>query len=86
MHTAAASNLGQMLVKLCAEEGVPLVNIVRKPEQEQLLRARRGARRQLDIAVVQGDLAEALKATSATLAFDAMGGGTLASQILSGME
>ena len=39
VHTAAASNLGQMLVKLCLEDGVPLVNIVRKPEQEELLRS-----------------------------------------------
>ena len=39
VHTAAASNLGQMLVKLCIADGVPLVNIVRKPEQEELLRS-----------------------------------------------
>jgi NADPH:quinone reductase-like Zn-dependent oxidoreductase len=38
VHTAAASNLGQMLVKLCDEEQVPLVNIVRKPEQVETLR------------------------------------------------
>lgn len=87
VHTAAASNLGQMLVKLCKNEGVPLVNVVRTTEQEELLRSL-GA-----VHVVNStsqsfttDLVDALKATSATLAFDATGGGTLASQILNGME
>ena len=87
VHTAAASNLGQMLVKLCIADGVPLVNIVRKPEQEELLRS-------LGAVYVcnssspsfRTDLVEALTATSATIAFDATGGGTLASQILNGME
>lgn len=87
VHTAAASNLGQMLVKACLADGVPLVNIVRKAEQEEILRG-------LGAAYVcnssspsfEKDLVEALKATSATLAFDATGGGTLASQILNGME
>jgi NADPH2:quinone reductase len=87
VHTAAASNLGQMLVKLCINDGVPLVNIVRKPDQEELLRSL-GASYVLNSASPSfaTDLVEALKATSATLAFDATGGGTLASQILSGME
>jgi NADPH:quinone reductase len=87
VHTAAASNLGQMLVKLCAKDGVPLVNVVRKPEQEQLLRSL-GATHVLNSASPSftTELTEALKATSATLAFDATGGGTLASQLLSGME
>jgi NADPH:quinone reductase-like Zn-dependent oxidoreductase len=87
VHTAAASNLGQMLVKLCQQDGIPLVNIVRKPEQEQLLRSL-GATYALNSASpsFSTDLVEALKATSATLAFDATGGGTLASQILNGME
>ncbi len=87
VHTAAASNLGQMLVKLCIKDGVPLVNIVRKPDQEELLRSL-GADLVLNSASpsFKTDLVEALKATSATLAFDATGGGTLASQILSGME
>jgi NADPH:quinone reductase-like Zn-dependent oxidoreductase len=87
VHTAAASNLGQMLVKLCAKDGVPLVNVVRKPEQEQLLKSL-GATHVLNSASpsFSADLLEALKATSATLAFDATGGGTLASQLLSGME
>ena len=87
VHTAAASNLGQMLVKLCIRDGVPLVNIVRKPDQEELLRSL-GAVHVCNSASpsFSADLVEALKATSATLAFDATGGGTLASQILSGME
>ena len=87
VHTAAASNLGQMLVKLCVEDGVPLVNIVRKPHQEELLRSL-GAVYVCNSAspTFMRDLIEALKATSATLAFDATGGGKLASQILTGME
>ena len=87
VHTAAASNLGQMLVKLCQKDGIPLVNIVRKPEQEELLRSL-GAVHVCNSASpsFSTDLVEALKATSATLAFDATGGGTLASQILNGME
>jgi NADPH:quinone reductase-like Zn-dependent oxidoreductase len=87
VHTAAASNLGQMLVKLCIKDAVPLVNIVRKPDQEELLRSL-GAVHVLNSSSpsFSTDLVEALKATSATLAFDATGGGTLASQILSGME
>src|SRR6476646_3620989 len=87
VHTAAASNLGQMLVKLCIKDGVPLVNIVRKAEQEELLRSL-GAVHVCNSASpsFSRDLVEALKATSATVAFDATGGGILASQILSGME
>ena len=87
VHTAAASNLGQMLVKLCIADGVPLVNIVRKPDQEELLRSL-GATHVCNTAspTFAADLVEALKATSATLAFDATGGGALASQILNAME
>ncbi|BBY48701.1 NADH oxidoreductase [Mycolicibacterium arabiense] len=87
VHTAAASNLGQMLVKLCAKDGVPLVNVVRKAEQEDLLRGL-GATHVCNTSSPSfaTDLVEALKATSATLAFDATGGGTLASDILNAME
>jgi NADPH2:quinone reductase len=87
VHTAAASNLGQMLVKLCLEDEVPLVNIVRKPEQEELLRSL-GATYVCNSASpsFMHDLIEVLTATSATLAFDATGGGKLASQVLTGME
>lgn len=87
VHTAAASNLGQMLVKACLADGVPLVNIVRKAEQEEILRGL-GAVHICNSTSpsFEADLVEALKVTSATLAFDATGGGTLASQILNGME
>jgi NADPH:quinone reductase len=87
VHTAAASNLGQMLNKLCIEEHVPLVNIVRKPEQEDVLRAI-GAVHVCDSTSPSflADLTQALIDTSATLAFDATGGGNLAGQILTCME
>lgn len=87
VHTAAASNLGQMLAKICLADGVPLVNIVRKAEQEEILR-NLGATYVCNSAAptFEQDLVDALKATSATLAFDAIGGGTLASRILNGME
>jgi NADPH:quinone reductase len=87
VHTAAASNLGQMLVKLCLSDGVQLVNIVRKPDQEKLLRSL-GAVHVCNSSLpsFSADLVDALTATSATIAFDATGGGTLASQILNGME
>jgi NADPH:quinone reductase len=87
VHTAAASNLGQMLVKLCIKDGVPLVNVVRKPDQEEILKSLGAAHVcNSESPSFSTDLVEALKATSATLAFDATGGGKLASQILSGME
>ena len=87
VHTAAASNLGRMLVKICLADGIPLVNVVRKAEQEELLRSL-GATYVCNTASSSfgSDLVDALEATSATLAFDAIGGGTLASQILGGME
>ena len=87
VHTAAASNLGQMLVRLCREERVPLVNIVRRPEQAVILREL-GSEYVVDSssATFMKDFIDALRATSATLAFDATGGGTLASHILTGME
>src|ERR1700761_1278322 len=87
VHTAAASNLGQMLNRFCLEEKIPLVNIVRKPEQEALLRAA-GAGYVCNSASphFMTELAGALTATGATLAFDAIGGGPLASQILTAME
>jgi NADPH2:quinone reductase len=87
VHTAAASNLGQMLNRLCIEQQIPLVNIVRKPDQEAILRAA-GAVHVCNSASdgFMTELIEALTATGATLAFDAIGGGRLASQILTGME
>ena len=87
VHTAAASNLGQMLNRLCIADGVQLVNIVRRPEQAELLRAA-GATYVCDSSspTFMADLIEALTATSATLAFDATGGGRLAGHILTAME
>ncbi|MDP3853680.1 zinc-binding dehydrogenase [Phenylobacterium sp.] len=87
VHTAAASNLGQMLNKLCLAEGVGLVNIVRSPGQAAILQGV-GAKHVVDSSApgFMEDLIKALVATGATLAFDAIGGGKLAGQILSGME
>jgi NADPH2:quinone reductase len=87
VHTAAASNLGQMLGKLCRSEGIDLVNVVRKPAQVELLRGQ-GAKYVVDSseASFMDDLIEALEMTGATLAFDATGGGKLAGQILTAME
>ncbi len=87
VHTAAASNLGQMLVKICQADSVELVNIVRRPEQAELLRSL-GAGHVCDSSQpsFRADLVDALAATGATVAFDATGGGRLASQILDAME
>ncbi len=87
VHTAAASNLGQMLNRICLADGVPLVNIVRRPEQAALLREL-GAVHVCDSSepTFEDDLVAALRATGATLAFDAIGGGRLAGQILNAME
>ncbi|AMM24270.1 zinc-binding dehydrogenase [Variovorax sp. PAMC 28711] len=87
VHTAAASNLGQMLNKICLKDGIDLVNIVRKPEQAALLKSL-GAKYVVDSSTPTfvEDLTAALATTGATLAFDAIGGGKLAGQILSAME
>ncbi len=87
VHTAAASNLGQMLNRICIEDGVGLVNIVRKQEQVDALKGI-GAKHTVNSSAPTfiDDLTEALVATGATLAFDAIGGGRLAGQILSCME
>ena len=87
VHTAAASNLGQMLNRICIADKVGLVNIVRSPDQEQLLRAA-GATWVCDSSKASfiDDLTDALAATGATIAFDAIGGGKLAGQILGCME
>jgi NADPH-dependent curcumin reductase CurA len=87
VHTAAASNLGQMLNRICLAEGVDLVNIVRKPEQEKILKDL-GAPYVVNSSAdsFMDDLTAALEKTGATLAFDATGGGMLASQILTCME
>ena len=87
VHTAAASNLGQMLVKLCAADGIPLVNVVRSDAQAQILRDL-GADHVVDMTAedFMPKLIEAIAATQAFLAFDAVGGGKLAGQILGAME
>ena len=87
VHTAAASNLGQMLNRICLKDGIALVNIVRKPEQARLLRDA-GAKHVCSTASDNflAELTDALAETGATVAFDAIGGGKLAGQILTCME
>lgn len=87
VHTAAASNLGQMLNRLCLADQVGLVNVVRSGPQEQVLRAQ-GAPYVCNSSAPTfvRDLTDAIVATGATLAFDAIGGGALAGQILGCME
>jgi NADPH2:quinone reductase len=87
VHTAAASNLGQMLTKICKKDGIGLVNVVRSAEQVELLRGI-GAEHVCDSTAssFRADLVDAIKATGATVAFDAIGGGTLVSEILNAME
>jgi NADPH2:quinone reductase len=87
VHTAAASNLGQMLVKICREDGVPLVNVVRRPQQVELLRSL-GATHIVNsgASTFREDLTAAVRETGATVGFDAIGGGLMAHEILSAME
>jgi NADPH:quinone reductase-like Zn-dependent oxidoreductase len=87
VHTAAASNLGQMLNKICLKDGVGLVNIVRSAEQAEILH-KIGAKHVVDSTApsFMDDLTNALVETGSTLAFDAIGGGKLAGQILTCME
>ncbi len=87
VHAAAASNLGQMLNRICIADGIDLVNIVRKPEQEALLR-KLGAKYVVNSSSdsFMADLTQALIETGATIAFDPIGGGRLASDILTCME
>lgn len=88
VHTAAASQLGQMLMRICLKDKIPLVNIVRRPEQEVLLRS-------IDPTAIivnqaspsfHSDLVHAIKQTNATLAFDATGGGSLSADILNAID
>jgi NADPH:quinone reductase-like Zn-dependent oxidoreductase len=87
VHTAAASNLGQMLNRICIADGVKLVNIVRSAEQAKILRDI-GATYVVDStsANFRAELIDALAETGATIAFDATGGGPLAGQIIAAME
>ena len=87
VHAAAASNLGQMLVKICLEDNIPLVNIVRSEEQVKLLKDL-GATHVLNMtdADFMPRLIDAIAETKAMIGFDPIGGGTLAGQILTAME
>ncbi|MEP7203040.1 MAG: zinc-binding dehydrogenase, partial [Ilumatobacteraceae bacterium] len=87
VHTAAASNLGQMLQRICVSDAIRLVNIVRRPEQEQILR-NLGATDVCDSSspTFMDDLTSALVETGATIGFDAIGGGRQVGQILAAME
>jgi NADPH:quinone reductase len=87
VNTAAASNLGQMLVRICLKDGIPLVNIVRSAEQVARLKEI-GATHVCDMSAPTflADLTDAIAATGATLAFDCIGGGKIGGQILSCME
>lgn len=87
VHTAAASNLGQMLQKICLKDGVPLVNIVRSDAQEKILRDI-GATHVLNSKAedFRTRLVDAIVETGATIAFDAIGGGSLGSDIMQAME
>jgi NADPH:quinone reductase-like Zn-dependent oxidoreductase len=87
VHTAAASNLGQMLNKICLKDGIGLVNIVRSAGQADILH-KLGAKHVVDSTApaFMDDLTNALVETGATLAFDAIGGGKLAGQILTCVE
>ncbi len=87
VHTAAASNLGQMLNRICLADGIGLVNVVRSPAQAELL-IKAGAQHVCDTSAgsFKADLRAALTATGATLVFDAIGGGRQVSDILSSME
>ncbi len=87
IHTAAASNLGQMLQKICINEGVPLVNIVRKQEQVDMLKSM-GAEHVCNSSDENfaSELTDAIAATGAYVAFDATGGGELGNHILASME
>ena len=87
VHTAAASNLGQMLNRVCLADGIDLVNIVRSEEQAAILRGI-GAKYIVDSSKdgFEDALVDALVETGATLAFDAIGGGDLAGRILVAME
>ena len=87
VHTAAASNLGQMLIKICLDEDLPLVNIVRKEEHVDMLNGL-GAKVVCNSSkeTFMQDLVSALVETGATIGFDATGGGELTGQILTCME
>ena len=87
LHTVGASNLGQMLNRICLQDGIPLINLVRRPEQAALLRGQ-GAQQVIDTSApdFMAPLTDTLAATGTRLAFDATGGGPLIGQVLTAME
>lgn len=87
IHTAAASNLGRMLVRICAEDGIPLINVVRRQEHVDLLKEL-GATHVCNSSLpgFRDDLLRACKETGATIGFDAIGGGRMADHLLWAME
>lgn len=87
LHTVGASNLGQMLNRICLQDGIPLINLVRRPEQAELLRSQ-GASAVLESSTPEfpEQLVDALAVHGTRLAFDPTGGGTLAGRMLSAME
>lgn len=88
VHTAAASQLGQMMLKICMKDDIPLVNVVRRPQQEELLRSINPAAVIVSQASAsfEADLAAAIKQCNATIAFDATGGGPLSAQLLKAID
>lgn len=87
LHTVGASNLGRMLARICQKDGIPLINLVRRPEQAALLQAE-GAEPVIDTSAPNfaARLTDALAVHGTRLAFDPTGGGTLAGQVLAAME
>ena len=87
LHLAAASNLGQMLVKICKEDGLPLVNIVRKQEQVDLLKGL-GAEHVVNSSAgdFMDQLRGAIDATDAYCGFDPIGGGSNVDACFKAME
>jgi NADPH:quinone reductase-like Zn-dependent oxidoreductase len=87
VHLAAASNLGQMLQKLCLADGIPLVNIVRSEEQAAILRGIGAAHVLISTDEdFRAQLTQAVADTGATIAFDPIGGGSLGGDVLAAME
>jgi NADPH:quinone reductase-like Zn-dependent oxidoreductase len=87
VHTAAASQLGQMLVKICLADRIPLVNVVRRPQQADLLKSIGAEYVVISSAkTYEKDLVDAVATSGATIAFDATGGGTLGFEIIKAME
>ena len=87
VHLAAASNLGQMLNKICQEDGMKLVNIVRRQEHVDLLK---GIGAEYVVNSSDDDymtqLRDAIAATGAFLGFDPIGGGQNTDNVLKAME